>query len=126
MFGICYAKVGRSEVQRYGCLYTCFSTRAIHIEVLSNLETDTFINGFVRFVSRRGYPQKVWSDNGTHLEGARSELSKSLRDFARGKVVRVARRMEIGWAFNPPLTSHHGGVWERMIKTVRRVMSLLC
>ena len=122
LFGIFYAKVGRSEVKRYGCLYTCFSTRAIHIEVLSNLETDTFINGFVRFVSRRGYPQKVWSDNGTNLVGARSELSKSLRNLDREKVVRVARRMEIDWRFNPPLASHHGGVWERMIRTVRRVM----
>ena len=56
LFGIFYAKVGRSEVKRYGCLYTCFATRAIHIEVLNNRETYTFINGFVRFVSRRGYP----------------------------------------------------------------------
>ena len=63
LFGIFYAKLGRSEVKRYGCLYTCFSTRAIHMKVLNNLETDTFINGFVRFVSRRGYPQKVWSES---------------------------------------------------------------
>ena len=125
MFGPFYAKVGRSEVKRYGCLYTCFSTRAIHIEVLNNLEIDTFINGFVRFVSRRGYAQKVWSDNGTNLVGARSELSKSLRDLDRGKVVRVARRMEIEWVFNPPLASHHGGVWERMIRRVRRILIAL-
>ena len=104
-----YAKVGSSEVKRNGCLYTCFSTRAIHLEVLNNLETDTFINGSVRFVSRRGYPLKVWSDNGTNLVGARSELSKSLRDLDRGKVVRVARRMEIEWTFNPPLASLQGG-----------------
>ena len=49
-------------------------------------------------------------------------LSKSLRDLDREKVVRVTRRMEIDWTFNPPLASHHGGVWERMIRTVRRVM----
>ena len=122
LFGILYAKVGRSEVKRYGCLYTCFSTRAIHIEVLNNLETYIFINGFVKFVSRRGYPQKVWSDNGTNSVGARSELSKTLQDLDREKVVRVARRMELDWRFNPPLASHHGGVWERMIRTVKRVM----
>ena len=125
LLGIFYAKVGRSEVKRYRCLYTCFSTRVIHIEVLNNLEADTFIKGFVRFVSRRGYPQKVWSDNGTNLVGARSELSKSLRDLDRGKVVRMARRMEIEWVFNPPLASHHGGIWERMIRTVRRILVAL-
>ena len=122
LFGIFYAKVGRSEVKRYGCLYTCFSTIVIHIEVLNNLETDTFSNGFVRFVSRRGYPQKVWSDNGTNSVGARSELSRTLQYLDRAKVVRVARRMDLDWRFNPPLASHHGGLWERMIRTVNRVM----
>ena len=106
------------------CIHV-FSTKAIHLEVLNNLETDTFINGFVRFVSRRGYPLNVWSDNGTNLVGARSELSKSLRDLDRGKVVRVARRMEIAWTFNPPLASRQGCVWERLIRTVRRVMVAL-
>ena len=122
LFGPFYVKVGRSEVKRYGCLFTCFNTRAIHIEVLNSLETDTFINGFLRFVSRRGYPKKVWSDNGTNLVGARTELSKSLRQLDRGKVIRTARQSEIEWTFNPPLASHQGGVWERMIRTIRRIM----
>ena len=122
LFGPFYVKVGRCEVKRYGCLFTCFNTRAIHIEVLNSLETDTFINGFLRFVSRRGYPKKVWSDNGTNLVGARTELSKSLRQLDRGKVIRTARRSEIELTFNPPLASHQGGVWERMIRTIRRIM----
>ena len=59
LFGPFYIKLGRSEVKRYGCLYTCFNTRAIHVEKLDSLETDTFINGFVRFAARSGYPVKV-------------------------------------------------------------------
>ena len=61
--------------------------------MLNSLETDTFINGFIRFISKRGYPIRIWSDNGTNFVGACTELSKSLRE-----------------------------AWERMIRTVRRVL----
>ena len=109
-------------MKRYGCIYTSLTTRAIHLEVLNNLESDTFINGFVRFTCSRGYPTKAWSDSGTNLVGSRAELSRSLCQLDREKVVRAARRQEVDWTFNSPLASHHGGVWERMIRTVRRVM----
>ena len=101
LFGPFYVKLGRSEVKCYGCLYTCFNTRAIHVEKLDSLETDTFINGFVRFTARRGYPIKVWSDNGTNLVGACSESCKSLHQLNREKVVAAARRREVEWIFNP-------------------------
>jgi hypothetical protein len=67
----------------------------------------------------------VWSDNGTNIVGARSELSKNLKMLDRNKVISEARRKEIEWHFNPPLASHHGGVWERMIRTIRRVLLAL-
>ena len=117
IFGPFYVKQGRSGVKRYGCLYTCFNTRAIHLEVLNSLEADLFINGFIRFTARRGYPKKIWSNNGTNLVGAQAELSRSLQD----KVISAARRKEVDWIFNTPQASHHGGVWERMIRTVRKV-----
>ena len=125
LFGTFHARQGRSTVKRYGCVYTCFSTRAIHIEVLNSLDTDTFINGFIRFVARRGYPRKVISDNGTNLVGADAELRRSLRQLDRSKVIQAARRVNVDWCFNPPLASHHGGVWERMIRTIRKVLAAL-
>ena len=89
------------------------------------METDTFINGFVHFVSKRGYPEKVWSDNGTNLVGARTELAKSLRQLDHAKVIMTARRSEVDWTFNPPLASHQVGVWEWMIRTIRKIMMSL-
>ena len=53
--------------QRCGCLFTCLTTRAVHIEMLDSLDTDSFLNGFRRFASRRGFPLKIWSDNGTNF-----------------------------------------------------------
>ncbi|XP_076043877.1 uncharacterized protein LOC143026966 [Oratosquilla oratoria] len=125
LFGPFHVKVGRSEMKRYGCLYTCFTTRGIHIEKLDSLQTDAFINGFVRFTARRGYPNKVWSDNGTNLVGARAELARSVRDLDRSLIIRETRRRDVEWSFNPSSASHHGGVWERMIRSVRKVLSAL-
>ena len=76
LFGLFYVVRGRSTVKRYGCVFTCFSIRAIRIEVLESLETDAFINGFRRFCSRRGQPKTVRSDRGTNLVGACTELAR--------------------------------------------------
>ena len=56
-FGPFLVKRGRAQEKRYGCIFTCLVTRAIHIEVLSSLEADSFINGIMRFSSRRGFPE---------------------------------------------------------------------
>ena len=73
-------------------------------------------------MARRGCPKKVWSDNGTNIVGARGEMTRSLQSLQRSKVVEAARRRDVEWTFNPPYASHHGGVWERVIRTVRRVL----
>ena len=122
LFGPIYVRLGRTKVKRYGCLFTCFNTRAVHLEKLDNLEIYSFINGFVRFEARRGNVVKIWSDNGTNLVGAQAEMARSLRGLDRQKVISAARHRDVEWVFNPPLASHHGGVWERQIRTVRKVL----
>ena len=71
-FGPILIKQGRSERKRYGCLFTCLSTRAVHIEVAISLETDAFLNALHRFIARRGTPDIIRSDNGTNLVGGRT------------------------------------------------------
>ena len=120
-FGPFLVKNGRSEVKRYGCLFTCLSTRAIHLEMLRNMDVDSFLNGFRRFVSRRGSPAIVWSDNGTNFVGGKAELERSLNDLRQGRTT-MPEVKGIEWRFNPPSASHMGGLWERLIRTVRRVL----
>ena len=125
IFGPYLVKNRRSEEKRYGCLYTCMKTRAVHIEMISSLQTDSFLNGLMRFVSLRGAPKKIWSDCGTNLVGAKNELQKSMRDIDQNQVNNYCRMKDIQWHFNPPGEAHQGGIWERVVKTVKRAMNAL-
>ena len=120
-FGPILVKQGRSEVKRYCCLYTCLNTRAVHLEKLNSLDVDCFLNGFRRFVSRRGHPAKVWSDNGTNFVGGEAELARCYDQIEQRLIDVHGVRNNIVWHFNPPTASHMGGLWERMIRTVRKV-----
>jgi len=68
-FGPFVVKRRRSQLKRYGCLFTCLTMRTIHIEKLDSLEADSFINAFVRFCAWRGVPEKVRLDNDTNFVG---------------------------------------------------------
>ena len=121
-FGPIQVKVRRSLVKRYGVVFTCFSTRAIHIEVADTLDTSSCINAIRRFAARRGQCKNILSDNGSNLVGARRELLKSVRELNKGQIHNHLLRKNIDWRFNPPSASHFGGVWERMIRTIRQVL----
>jgi len=120
-FGPFEVKEGRRLGKRYGCIFTCFSIRAVHLEKLNAMDTDSFINAFRRFVARRGRPEKVWSDNGSNFVGASNEFRKALSELDTDAIASYGVSQSIEWVFNPPLASHMGGVWERLIRTVRKV-----
>ena len=77
-FGPVLVKQKRSHVKRYGCIFTCLTTRAIHIEIAHSLDTDPFISAMRRFIARRGRPQVVRSDNGTNFHAGKRELRAAL------------------------------------------------
>jgi hypothetical protein len=122
-FGPFSIKQGRSELKRYGCIFTCLNTRAVHLEILHSLDTDSFLNAFRRFTARRGPAVKMFSDNGTNFVGGRNELVKSLTELDQSKIADEIVKQGIEWHYNPPTASHIGGVWERLIRTVRKVFA---
>ena len=77
MFGFILAKEGRKAMKRYGCLFTCLSSRAIHTESTNSLSTDPFIQGFRIFASKRGNVRVIITDNSTKFVGASAELNKA-------------------------------------------------
>lgn len=127
-FGPFVIKERRKELKRYGVLFTCMASRAIHIEIANSLETDSFINALRRFVSRRGPIRQLRSDQGTNFVGTRTELTQALAEMNQDKIKKKLLEEQCDWftfKMNVPAASHMGGVWERQIRTVRNVLASL-
>lgn len=124
-FGPYVTKEGRKERKRYGALFTCLVSRAVHIEVAHSLDTDSFLHTLRRFIARRGQVREIRSDNGTNFVGARRELREAINEMDQKEVTEKLRQQNIAWKFNPPAASHMGGVWERQIRTARRILDTL-
>ena len=109
-FGPFQVKQGRSTPKRWGCLFTCLVTRAVHIEVAHSLSAESFLLAFHRFMARRGKPAKVYSDNGTNFIAGEKELRE---EFARLNTKQVYDDMlleAIDWKFIPAHSSYGGSV----------------
>ena len=128
VFGPMAVKEGRKTLKRYGVLFTCFSLRAVHVELMASLETDSFILALTRFIGRRGAVRQIRSDNGTNFVGADNELRKAYEEMNHKRVGDFLLKQGcdyIKWERNTPHASHMGGVWERQIRTVKSVISSL-
>ena len=121
-FGPLEVKRGRSIVKTYGVMFTCLAIRAVHIEKADSLSTDSCIAAIRRFIARRGTVNEIRSDNGTNLVGAQRELKREIEDWNRAQINDALLQRNIQWTFNPPGGSHHGGIWERQIRTVRQLL----
>ncbi|XP_053395609.1 uncharacterized protein LOC128555863 [Mercenaria mercenaria] len=121
-FGPMYVKSGRRHLKRYGCLFTCLTTRAVHIEIAHSLDTDSFICALQRFLSRRGRPVKIFSDNGTNLRAGERELRESVQQWNQSRLSKYFLQETIDWHFNPPYASHMGGVWERLVRSIKNAV----
>jgi hypothetical protein len=119
----------RNCFKSYICLFVCFVTRAIHLEAVSELSSDSFLGAFKRFISRRGLCSDIYSDCGTNFVGADKELQQLLESARhQAKVSDFLSEQGVQWHFNPPGAPHQGGLWEAGVKSVkfhlRRVMGL--
>ncbi len=84
-------------------MIVCFITRAIHLELTTGQTCDAFLQSFNRFVSRRGQPSCIYSDNAKTFICAAEYLTK----------------FSIDWRFSPPRGPHHGGLWEAVVKSTK-------
>ncbi|XP_067685296.1 uncharacterized protein [Haliotis asinina] len=121
-FGPIIVKRGRGTVKRYGVVFTCLAIRAVHLEVACSLDTDSCINAVKRFIARRGPVKSIRSDNGTNLVACERELCEEMENWNHAQINKHLMQKNVSWNFNPPAGSHHGGVWERVIRTVRKVL----
>ncbi|CAF4810031.1 unnamed protein product [Pieris macdunnoughi] len=113
---------GAKTYKSYICLFVCMVTRAIHIELVTDLTSKAFIAAFRRFIARRGYCRDLYSDNGTNFVGA----NKQLRDmFDRSKsnipdeIAKLLTSELTTWHFIPPQAPNFGGIWEAGVRSVK-------
>ena len=112
----------RSNVKRHSCLFTCMTTKAIHLELSRDLLASSFINVLRRFLARRGLVKQIYLDNGTNFVGSKRILNNSFIEDQSPKVSNYLRQQGVVWSFNPPGASHMGGVWKRMIQSVKKIL----
>lgn len=116
---------GAANAKRWGLVFTCLSSRAIHIEVLEAMDTSAFICALRRFFALRGHAKLLRCDRGTNFVGAKTELKDASSELNEEKVKKFVTESGCEWELNPPHASHFGGVWERQINTIRRVLDAM-
>nr|XP_042908227.1 uncharacterized protein LOC122271343 [Parasteatoda tepidariorum] len=112
---------GSKSFKAYVALFVCFTTRAIHLELVTDLSADAFIASLKRFISRRGKCNDIYSDCGTNFVGAKRQLME-FEKLAKSKnynqnVHNYLSDIGIKWHLNVPGAPHMGGLWEAGIKS---------
>ena len=110
-------------VKSYVCLFVSLSVKAVHLEPVSDLTSDTFVATLRRFIARRGKPSLIMSDHGTNFVGADREL-REMHEFLqeqkiKGEISDFCTTQNIEWKFIPERSPHFGGLWEAAVKSMK-------
>jgi len=111
----------RTTTKCYAALFICMAaTKAIHLELVSNLTSDAFIAALKCFIARRGLIDHLYSDNGSNFVGANRELKAFFKseEFSR-QMHDYAAKTQFQWHFIPPNSPHFGGLWEAGVKSLK-------
>ena len=112
----------RTTMKRWCCLFSCLATRAILIEVVRSLDTDSCLVAVNRFIARRGKPATIISDNGTNIVGSARELKEYINSWNKDHITSDLAQKNIVWKFNPSSAPHFRGVWERLLRSCKKAM----
>nr|CAD2208431.1 unnamed protein product [Meloidogyne enterolobii] len=112
-------KIGKA----YGALFTCLVVRAIHLEFVEDLSAVSFLQAYRRFISRRGIPKIILSDNATNFQMG-AKIVKKLNDktWFSQEVQEFTKYQGTLWRFNTPRNPQEGGAWERLIGITKKAL----
>jgi hypothetical protein len=99
-------------------VFICLISKAVHLEIVTDLSTDAFLAAFSRFSSRRGVPALIMSDNGTNFVGANRRMKEGWQQISL-KTKEILAYQEVKWDFIPPYSPSFGGVWEAAVKSLK-------
>lgn len=109
---------GAKLQKSYICLFVCFVTRAVHLELVGDLSSEAYLLALKRFISRRGKPIEIFSDNGKNFVGLMNEFTKFLESCS-DDIKEYAISHNIKFTMIPFYASHFGGLWEAGVKSCK-------
>ena len=107
------------EIKAYVCLFTCATSRGVHLELTRELLAKVFLQAFRRFCARRGVPSTIMSDNAKTFKFCSKEIEKVMRSE---EVHHYLANRQISWQFIVEKAPWWGGYWERLVKSVKRCL----
>ncbi|KAJ0169306.1 hypothetical protein K1T71_015190 [Dendrolimus kikuchii] len=113
---------GIKTTKGYIAVFICMATKAIHLELISDLSSSGFLAALRRMAARRGAPRHLYSDNGTNFVGANRFLQESYHDFKNEfdeSFFAELTDLNIEWHFNAPSWPSAGGLWERAVRSLK-------
>ena len=119
-------RCGKTEAKCYLVVFVCFVTKAIHLGVTKALDTQKCMKAVRRFISRRGCPAHIFSDNGTQFVGSLNEFIKLKRilkeKYGTDSLPQVVLDLGINWSTIPAKASIFGGLWEAGVKSMKLLL----
>lgn len=109
---------GSSLIKAYLCIFICMAVKAVHIELVTDLSSETFLSALYRFIARRGKPTNIFSDNGRCFVGASNELSKFLKENSNYLSAQAAKLL-INFKFSPAYSPHFNCLAEGAVKSFK-------
>jgi len=95
------------------------ATKAVHIELVEDLTTESFLAALKRFIAQRGKVKNMYSDNGRNFVGADRALQQVLKDKKFNRTVQeFATEERMHWHFIPSRSPHYGGLWESTVRSM--------
>lgn len=118
--------MGIKSYKGYVAIFTCMSTKAVHLEAAGDMTSQTFIHTFERFIARRGYCHDMYSDNGKYFVRAFKDMDKdrklfeiSYENVIKTQLIRYLVTRNIQWHFSPPYSPHFNGLVEAAVKSMK-------
>lgn len=111
----------RVKRKAYGVIFNCMATRAVYLDIAEGYDTESFLNVFKRFTSIRGFPAKIFSDNGTHLVSANKELRNMVSKWNLKEITKFGMFEGLSWEFNKSMGAPwENGCSEALIRLVKK------
>ena len=107
--------------KHWGLVFTCLTSRAVHIQVLESVDTSSFIFALRHFFTLWGPASLLRCNQGTNFIGGKSELDEAMKEMEQCRLERYIKDESCEWRFNPPYALHFASAWERQIRTIGRM-----